>query len=323
MPFKHDWEKKDSFIRIDDEIIKEMVKTALSDYQLSSYELLSGGCANLNFKLNVANDQKPYVLRIYLRDKDAAYREQKIAELLKKTVPIPTIYFIGDCNGYRYALTEFMPGIPLRDLLLSNPQEDANDAMYEAGTMLGNIAHHTFEIAGFFDKNLNVAKPLRADGYSNFALESLQHPTVITQLGPVLITTLTNIIQKNKSLFPDNSQKYLVHADYDPANILVAKLNGQWKITAILDWEFAFSGSWLCDVANMTRYAHQVSPSFEQSFIHGVTAGGLVLPDQWKKTTHLLNLLSLLSCLAACPPLERPGQCADILALIRHIVREL
>lgn len=65
---------------------------------------------------------------------------------------------------------------------------------------------------------------------------------------------------------PDKEEKHLVHADFDPANILVDKINGSWCVSGILDWEFSFSGSVLCDVANMLRYAHEMPPASYQSY---------------------------------------------------------
>ncbi len=60
------------------------------------------------------------------------------------------------------------------------------------------------------------------------------------------------------------------------------KVSNQWKVSAILDWEFAFSGSMLWDVANMLRYAHQVPANFEKAFISGLVQSGITLPKDWK-----------------------------------------
>ncbi len=44
-------------------------------------------------------------------------------------------------------------------------------------------------------------------------------------------------------LFPNKNEKHLVHADFDPANILIAKEGSDWNVSGVLDWEFSFSGS--------------------------------------------------------------------------------
>lgn len=133
---------------------------------------------------------------------------------------------------------------------------------------------------------------------------------------------IKRLIEKLKMYLPDEAEHHLVHGDYDPANILVNKIDGQWKITEILDWEFAFSGSPLFDVANMLRYAHQMPATFETSFIQGVSTR-FTLPQHWRITTHLLNMISLLDCLTRCPIEQRPNQRADIYSLISYMIHQL
>ena len=116
MTFKNNWEKTNQQFQIPPETIQAMVAIALPEEKLVSYEVISGGCVNLNIKIQLLHEPQPLILRVYVRDKEAAYREQKLAELLKHTVPIPQVYFVGECEGYRFALTKYMPGISLRDL---------------------------------------------------------------------------------------------------------------------------------------------------------------------------------------------------------------
>lgn len=323
MTFKNNWEKTAQQLQISGHTIQAMVELSLPEKKLASYEVISGGCANLNIKINLVNEQKPFILRIYVRDKAAAYREQKLAQLLKEAVPLPDIYFIGDCEGYRYAITEYMSGMSLRDLLLNHPHESMQNVMGEAGQILSAIQSHEFSTSGFFDADLKVSHPTSRQSYITEARDCLTHPTVVTQFGKENIATIEAILTQYGLLFPGEDQTHLVHGDYDPANILVNKIEGQWKITALLDWEFAHSGSTLCDVANMLRYAHHMPPIFEDAFLQGLRQGGVILPENWRVSVHLLNLLSLLQVLTRRPAEERPNQCADIRELINHIILSL
>ena len=106
-------------------------------------------------------------------------------------------------------------------------------------------------------------------------------------------------------------------------NILVDKINGDWKITGILDWEFAFSGSVMCDVANMLRYAHQMPAAFKDEFLRGLKNGGINLPENWSITCDLLNLISLLDCLVRSDPRNSTNRCTDICELIKAITDRL
>jgi Ser/Thr protein kinase RdoA (MazF antagonist) len=214
-----------------------------------------------------------------------------------------------------------MPGIPLRDLLLGNEPHDLSAIMYEVGMMLASIGIHEFPHAGFFDKELNVIPP--SDNYLNFAKNCLKHETVLSVLTSETVLKINHALSYYGHLFPDENEKHLVHADFDPANILVHKVDGAWKVSGVLDWEFAFSGSMLCDVANMLRYAHKMPPAFQDAFLKGLSSGGVTLPRNWLITVQLLNLLSLLDCLQRSDPKNRHHQCADIFELISHILREL
>ena len=244
--------------------------------------------------------------------------------MLASCVPAPKIYFIGDCDGYRYAITEFMPGITLRDFLLNHcDDEDLSSIMYDCGKMLASIASHVFQAPGFFDRNLQVKKIATLDDYQNFITQSLQHPNVTQQFKPSEIHEIAQLIARHADSFPDAQAKNLVHGDYDPANILVIKQDGRWQISAVLDFEFAFSGSWLWDVSNMLRYAHNMPADFETSFLQGITDCGFTLPRDWRVTLHLLNLASLLECFTRASWEEKPNQFRDICDLLDYIMSQL
>lgn len=322
MTFKQDWEKTKQPIALNKATIRAMIKMAFPTDQLNSYKMIDGGCANLNIKINLAGNNQSFILRIYLRDKQAVYREKNLGTLLNQCVPIPQVYFIDSCENYRFAITEFIPGITLRDLLLSNKPHDVSDLMFDAGQLLSNIQSHHFTAAGFFDNELNISELTSKDNYIDFAHQCLKHATVIQCLTISVTENIKGIIEKLNAFLPDDAENHLVHGDFDPANILVNKIDNQWKISGILDWEFAFSGSPLFDVANMLRYAHQMPAVFETSFIQGVSTG-FTPPQHWKITTLLLNIISLLDCLTRCPIEQRPNQCADISLLISYMIHQL
>ncbi len=322
MTFKSNWEKTDQRVSLLEDEILAMVAQAYPAKQLGTYEVISGGCANLNIKINLISDEQPFILRIYLRDKDAAYREQKLGQLLKQTIPMPRILYIGDYKGYRFAIAEYLPGITLRDLLLSHEPCDLSTIMFDAGKLLAAIQSYFFPSAGFFNKHLKITETISQRGSLEFALKCLKQPTVIDCLSSDLITKIAEYLKKYQLLFPAESASHLVHGDYDPANILVDKKNGVWEIAGILDWEFSFSGSPLFDIATMLRYAHHMPIQFETSFLQGLQKR-FVLPMNWRVSVHLLNLLSLLDCLARSSLEQRPNQCKDICAIISHIVQEL
>ncbi len=320
MTFKQNWEKADQHYDISSQTIEGMVSLAFPQSKLASHEVISGGCANLNIKIILQDKKQPYILRIYLRDKDAAYREQKLGELLKGRVPLPHVNFVGDLEEHRFAIAEFMPGITLRDLLLGSEVHDMEPLMREAGEILAKIQEVHFSASGFFGKDLTIQEPLTQGGYVTFAKDCLKHPTVVDQLGESVVSKISQLLDVYGNLFPDETQTHLVHGDFDPANLLVDRVDGMWKISGVLDWEFAFSASPLQDVALMLRYAHHMPPMYETAFLLGLKNGGVELPEDWRLRIDLLNILNLLSCLVRSSPDQRPNQCKDICELIGNIL---
>ena len=321
--FKADWEKTSLTHHLPKGMVEKMVLLAYPEKKIISHELIIGGCANLNIKILLEDQKSPFILRIYLRDKNAAYIEKKLASLLKKTVPVPLTHYIGALEGYSFAITECMVGIPLRDILLGDAPYNLSEIMHDVGAILSKITVHEFSKAGFFDQALNIIPHSLSDDYLIFAKACLKHESVLSVLNSDVIFKIKQVLDKYGHLFPDGGEKHLVHADFDPANILVHKVDSVWKVSGILDWEFSFSGSMLCDVANMLRYAHKMPHEFQDAFLKGLTSGGVTLPKNWSVIVNLLNLLSLLDCLKRSNPKNCFNQCADIRELIDHILLEL
>ena len=115
---------------------------------------------NLNVGVQLKNQIPPLLLRIYLRDKDDIYREQKIIEMLQGKIPVRKMYSIGDYEEYKFTMCEFIDGITLRDLLFGDQEFDMHHIMLQCGDMLAKIARVQFPLVEFFDKDLNIQKKL-------------------------------------------------------------------------------------------------------------------------------------------------------------------
>lgn len=169
MIFKSNWEKTATRHEIEEEIIVAMIQQAYPNKNIESYEVIEGGCINFNIKFKLKERSDLLLLRIYMRDGDAAYKEKSISELLQQEIPVAKVYYVGSASGYNFAIYEYINGITLRDLLLSNEPYDLTDIMQQVAIILSKIASHKFVNHGFFDKDLNVTDNIDQDSYFEFA----------------------------------------------------------------------------------------------------------------------------------------------------------
>ena len=182
--FKANWEKTSTYVQLPQDMVRQMVHLAYPYKEHISHKLIAGGCGNLNYKILFENSERPLILRVYLRDRTAAQREQKIATLLKASIPIPLTYYIGEVAGYQFAITEFMSGISLRNLLMSDIPHNFSEVMYDVGKNLAKIGENVFPQAGFFDEKLAITLHASSENYLTFAKNCLEDKIVCSLLTP-------------------------------------------------------------------------------------------------------------------------------------------
>ena len=89
-----------------------------------------------------------------------------------------------------------------------------------------------------------------------------------------------------------NNETHLVHGDFNQRNLLLRCIAGRWSVAAVLDWEFAISGSPLGDLGNFLRYERAATPLAEPHFSTGYLAAGGRLPDDWRNLARLVDLVA-------------------------------
>lgn len=70
---KLNWERRSAHFHIDKATAQKLI-SPLSNEKINNLLLLSHGCANTNYKISLDHSE-PYILRIYIREKEAFYRE--------------------------------------------------------------------------------------------------------------------------------------------------------------------------------------------------------------------------------------------------------
>ena len=72
---------------------------------------------------------------------------------------------------------------------------------------------------------------------------------------------------------------------------------GGWRISGLIDWEAAFSGSLIWDLGSLFRYGRRYSETFRQRFERGYRDAGGALPEDWLRTARLLDAARLVATL--------------------------
>jgi aminoglycoside phosphotransferase (APT) family kinase protein len=107
-----------------------------------------------------------------------------------------------------------------------------------------------------------------------------------------------------------NAEASLVHGDFNSPNIFVRHERGSWRVAAILDWEFAFAGSILCDIGNMLRYERPTQSRYEPHFSRGLLDEGWRAPDDWFLRVSPTCPRSASCCRATTCPRPSSVSCA-------------
>lgn len=296
---KTGWERANAIVTLDAAALNELIQPVFPAGTVTAAELLTGGLANTLYRISVRNHDRPLVVRLYTRAASACRQDSAIYNLVHAAVPMPTLLYsdpFGSVGGVPYAISEWIEGVRLQDLLLAGDQADAGAAMFAVGEVLARIGTFQFPQPGFFDADLNIVQPLAWDGA---ALRSFIEHCLFEQNGQQWLTPesarrLWSHVSEHAGLLDALAPiDRLVHADFNAPNMLVQQTTEGWRVAAVLDWEFALAGPPLLDVANMLRHEHRLPPVVAEQFVAGFKAGGGKLPEHWHQMAKLLDLLNL------------------------------
>jgi len=318
---KLQWERFQAHVDLD----ADMAANMLAPYNKDAIEqviLLSEGCANTNYKITFKNNNQPLVIRIYMRDTSALQLEVAIHQFVKGKIPVPAhLYFDDTCTvfPYPYSVMEWIEGKLMREIIITGDTNAISECSYDAGKYLSILSQIKFSQSGFFENDLRIKPFSKDEEYLPYVLNLLREKNVIENLGTNLVNAIKTLVNEYAELFDESIKPNLTHSDYDPANILIKMDKGKHKIAAILDWEFAYSGTYYLDMGLMLRYSHRLPTCFEERFITSMKDHGIELSAQWKKKAKLMDLLCLLQLIHYNPVSERPNLNKDIVSLVSDV----
>jgi aminoglycoside phosphotransferase (APT) family kinase protein len=301
--------------------LERIVHTAFPRGRVAEIQPLGDGLRNSNFKLRLDSTPEWIVLRIYEHDPSLCQKEIDLMRLVAASVPVPEIIHAmprGFENIPPFTLVRYFKGISFRELKCSGDLDAIAQAAYSAGETLAAIGRATFSKPGWLAPGPTVTSPL-LEGPDPiprfvdlcFASKPLQQrmPADLRDRTHALVWSC---VQQFAAL---ENEARLVHGDFNKRNLLVQQIAGRWSVAAVLDWEFAVSGSPLADLANFLRYERAARPLAEPHFSSGFLHAGGALPDDWRRLARLVDLTAL------CESLTHDQLPGDITVELVELVR--
>ncbi|TDF97190.1 phosphotransferase family protein [Paenibacillus piri] len=322
---KDQWERTEAPAVMELPQIEALVGPVFGGKRVTAAERLGEGFSNSNYKLRIEGSREPYVLRLYRGGPEVAGKELAISELIADSVPVPRIV-AADWSGTQWekpwAVMEWKEGTLLRDVSRQGEKWDTAAAAVSVGSTLARIHAYTFPEAGFLGAELSVAQPFKMDAgsFTAFIEDSLFAKRCGHWLGDELVQALWALCLKYAPQLSEHQEApVLVHSDFNGLNLLIGEAPGR-EVTAVLDWEFAFSGSRLTDIGNILRYEENDS-WFERHLTSAYVRSGGVLPANWKLLSKLEDLIALCDMLNGSTS-ETPNRVRDLKRLVAKTAAE-
>jgi aminoglycoside phosphotransferase (APT) family kinase protein len=293
----------------------------LPGHRVEAVAPLSGGYSNENAL--VTTDRGRYVLRRYRprpgRDagRTCAVEAALAVRAAAAGVPVADVVAAdpqGRAAGQPLLLARFAPGVMVSDALAADPGAAAGLGR-AAGRALAAIGVVTFAGAGFFTGPDLVPSPAGLPAsLPEFVETCLRAGSASQALSPAELDRLRALAAAADPLAGSVAgARQLVHSDYNGKNLLAVERAGRWSISAVLDWEFAYSGSPLADIGNMLRPRAGRPDGFAGAFIAGYRDAGGLLPPRWREISEALDLYALADFLTRPPGHRYFGKAVTLL----------
>ena len=279
-----------------------MARRAFPRGRIVRVQPLASGLRNANFKLTLDCTAALIVLRVYEHDASLCRKEADLMRLLGGSVPVPEVLLAEPAGeGLRpFMLQRYVEGPTLRELVGSARPEEVAEAARSAGETLAAIGSITFAKPGWLAPGPTVTDPLLpgADPMPRFVDRCLASPMLRRRVPDELIDkTQAAIWSHAAELRRAADETSLVHGDFGGRNLIVRQVAGRWVVAAVLDWEFAVSGSPLADVGHFLRYERIRRPPVEPHFRAGYLEDGGRLPTEWRRLARHVDLVALCEML--------------------------
>lgn len=251
-------------------------------------EVLAGGYSRQTFLLTLTDGR--VVVRLGGPDHGI---EAAVMAVASQYVPAPRVLkIVGPAM-----VLEYVPGTPLSQVLTEGT------ALHELGTEVGRVAaaisSATFDRPGFFaDPKLSIKpEPPWSQQLPEFSAECMDR-VPSTRLDTATRKAWAALCAAHAPTLADvENHAHLVHSDLNPKNILVTHTSRGWRVAAVLDWEFSYSGCPYADAANMTRFGADYPEDFLDGFRNAFAdhLPSALIAEDWLYRGRVLDMFALSS----------------------------
>ncbi|MFI5455221.1 MAG: phosphotransferase family protein [Isosphaerales bacterium] len=317
---KRHWQRGAEFLVLDIRALNALIQPAFPGRQVEDARPVDGGLSNTNYRLMISGRESPVRLRIFVTRPESSRLEVVLGGRVRSRVPVPHFLHYAVTNpftGHPYAILEWLEGIALDDLPAMAGRQEVALVGRQVGEVLALIGSFKFASAGFLDDGLEVAKPLHLDAevFRSYIHRDLFEGQACGRLGGELGRELWEFVTSAAPLLDDLEEvPCLAHGDFDGSNILVRRVGGQWKVSGVVDWEYAISATPLVDLGHILRPPFGDIESFERNLIEGFVSHGGILVPQWKRACRLLDLINWVSFL------NRPAAGREVIESSREMI---
>jgi len=257
--------------------------------QVESLSLLENGFSNSNYRVELKSEifgRRHFVLRLLEHGTLSDLRkEEKLNQMLKATVPMPEFYLASDDNdvfsSVPYIIMEYVQGESL-DQVKNLGQDETLSLAKSLGQTLAALHQMRFASQGFLDENLLVDKvvEINGQGLRRFAENILLEKGRAALLGKSLSRRFLAFLEQEADLLDDYKDlPCLCHSDFGSSNLLISG-GPSPRVVAVLDFEFAFSGTPYVDLGNLLRPPFSQEKAVREAVFQGYRTGGGKLGDQ-------------------------------------------
>jgi aminoglycoside phosphotransferase (APT) family kinase protein len=240
------------------------------------------------------------LLRLYQHDPAQARKEVAILNKVAGQVPVPAVLHYSDDNpitGSAYTVMEWIEGERLDIIAPTLDRDHLAQLGHAIGQALGAIHGFSFDKTGFLNGDLEVAEPvdLGQSGLIAYLEACLVAGRGAARLGANLTTELLALVERRGDLLDTwLDGPCLVHADFNGSNILVRQRpsDGDWEVAAVLDWEFAFSGSPAFDFGHVLRPPLGRLEALTEAIAKSYRESGRRLPPNWRQVARIADLFA-------------------------------